>query len=222
MAEEKKVVPKHIKSFYDKSEKLEKLLESTNIAHSKAYHTALEVIKGSDGLYDHGKLKDTKVQDNFLDKMIGSYMSFAMDRLGIKEKPKDEFEQDIIMQKYIGVTKSQLKKHLRKTKDGYKLQVHEKIRDGLVEEQKKQLTPLRHSHLDMDHLDDILKHTKTSKYINKDVIQDIGEAVNLLDLYKRDGSVDKKSVKDYGLDNLLTKGAKDELKAMKDNYKKAA
>lgn len=149
-------------------------------------------------------------------------MSFAMDRLGIKKKPKDEFEQDIIMQKYIGVTKSQLKKQLRKIKDGYKLQIHEKIRDDLVKEQKKELTPLRHSHLDMDHIDDILKHTKTSKYINKGAIQDVSQAVNLLDLYKRDGSVDKKSIEDSGLDNLLTKGAKDELKAMKDNYKKAA
>ncbi len=144
----KKEVPKHIKEFYDRHEKVRKLLDSTQAAHSAAYNKGLEVIKDDKGEVDYEKLEDTAVQDKFLDKMMDHYLNFAVKKLGLKEMPKDEWEQDVILGRYVGVTRGQLRQTLRKHKGKYTLKEHEGTRDKLIKKQGEELSPLRYSHLE--------------------------------------------------------------------------
>lgn len=221
-AKKKDEVPKHITEYFKKSDKVDMLLESTKIAHSQAYNAALEaILDEKTGLYDHKKLEDTKVQDKFIDKMVDSYLSFAVKRLGMKEKPKDELEQDIILQRYLGITKTDLKRSIRKAKSNYSIEVHEATRKKLIERQEKELQPLTYSHMDKSHIGDILKHTGVSKYINKDNLNDVAEVVQFLDAYKEKGEINLSDLKPLP-DHMLTDSAKKGIKKFKSKYKEAA
>lgn len=221
-------VPKHIKEFYDRDKKIKKLLDTTEVVHSEAYHKGLEMIRDEKGKIDYDKLEEVKHQDAMLDKMIDHYLTKAVKALKLKEKPKDAVEQDIILQKYIGTTRGQLKRILREAKSGYTLKQHEQIRGSLIENQRRELMPIRHGHLEDEHLEDILKHTGTQDYVAGDRIR-MEHAVSLLDLYKEKGSItlsDLKSISETPADKggwaskvYLTDKAKKELKEMKQAHK---
>src|SRR3989338_9508797 len=109
MAREKEL-PKHIKEFYDRDDKVRKLLDTTHAVHSEAYQKGLDVLRDEQGRIDYQKLEEVKVQDQFLDKLMDHYLTAAVRDLGLKEKPIDTFEQDVILQKYIGVTRGELQR----------------------------------------------------------------------------------------------------------------
>ena len=230
MAKEKEL-PKHIQEFYDKDKKVRKLLDTTHAVHSEAYQKAMDTIRDDKGQIDYEKLEDVKIQDGFLDKMMDHYLSSAVKSLGLKEKPKEEFEQDILLQNYVGVTRGELKRILRSDKSEYTLKRHEGIRDKLIEKQTGRLLPLRSAHLENKHIEDILKHTGVQDYIAKDRIH-IEHAAGLLDLYKGKGQITLSDLQHltntqeekggWGNTVYLTDKAKEEIKAFKDRYKKAA
>jgi len=230
MADKKKEgTPKAAKEFFAKAKKVENLVENTRIVHSDAYRKGLEVIKDEEtGEFDHKKLKDVKVQDAFLDKMIDHYLSCAKQRLGLTGLPDDEFDKDIILQKYIGMTKGQLRQRLRTMKSRYTIQLHEKIRDELVGQQEQELSSLRHDHLEEGHIGDILKYVGLDDLVDKENVS-THNMPSLLDMYHHAGK--KKLGMDHlaqlvntepkkggwGSDIYLTKKGKDELKKLRDS-----
>lgn len=221
MAEKKKEVPKHILEFYKKDDKVRKLLDTTAAAHTEAYQAGLDVLRDDDGLIDYTKLEDAVNQEKFVDKMMDKYTSFAVKRLGLKEAPKDEFERDVIHQRYLGITRGELLNGIRKNKGKYTLAAHEKTRDKLIEKQEEELMPLRSSHFKKEHIDDILAHTGTRDYIAKANIEDPSMLTQVLDLYRQKGEIglsDLRSLPDF----LLTDKAKEGAKKLKDKYKAAA
>ncbi len=225
MADEKKEVPKHIKEFYDRTQSIENIINGTKNAHSAAYTTAASILvsEGSKNP-DYSRLEDAGVREQFIDKLIDSYLTFATQQSGI-EKPKTDFEKDILLQKYVGVTRSELSKRVHKAKSGYTIDNHEKIRDALVKKQSEELAPLASGHLKKEHIDDILAHTGTSKYFNKDVLE-IEKAAALLNIYKGAGEITLSTVaqlKDqFGGDAYLTADTVKAVKDLKDKYKQAA
>ncbi len=222
MAKKEKEVPEAVKEFYDRHDKMEKLLANTKKVHSDAYSVAADVLKKDDDAeFDPKLLDDVKFQDKFLDKMMDHYINFAMAKLNIKEKPKNEFEEDVILQKYIGVTKAEMRKILRQNKSGYTQETHEKKRDELIKKQQKELIPLRHGHMDKSNIEDILNHTKSGKYFVKDNVETVDSVVDLLDLYRGKGEIALSDLVKMVPDLYLTEGAKKEAKALKDQYKKA-
>jgi len=179
----KEKMPKHIKEFYVRGEKIDTLLATTQAVHSEAYQRGLSELKNEKGEIDYTKLEEVKVQDQFLDKMIGHYITSAVQSLGLKNKPKDELEQEMLLQHYIGITKGELRKILRENESKYTLKKHEELRESLIQNQRQKLIPLRHNHFEDKHIDDILKYVGVQDYIMKDRIR-IEHAANLLDLHK--------------------------------------
>ena len=223
MANKEKEVPKAIKEFYDRHDKVMKLLANTKKVHSDAYSVAADQLKkDGDVEFDPKLLDDVKFQDKFLDKMMDHYINFAMEKLNIKDKPKNEFEEDVILQKYIGVTKAEMRNILRENKSGYTQEAHEKKRDELIKKQQKELIPLRHGHMDESNIEDILNHTKSGKYFVKDNIETVDSVVDLLDLYRLNGDISLSELEKTSIPDLyLTDEAKKEKKDSKDKYKKA-
>ena len=228
--DDKKKVPKHIKEFFDRDKKIQQLLETTQDIHSLAYSKGLEAIKDkATGRPDHDKLEDTAVQDSMIDKMIDHYKSSAIEKLselkgtGLKAPAKGSLEEDIFLQKYVGITRSELTRIVRETKSGYTQKVHEKIRDDLMKQQEKGLKPLRHAHLEKKHIDDILKYVGVGKHFEAGNIDDVTHVVGLLDAYKAKGEL---SLSDLAQSDLpkyfFKKDAKDAMKKLKDKYKTGA
>src|SRR3989338_11466451 len=124
--DDKKKVPKHIKEFFDRDKKIQQLLETTQDIHSLAYSKGLEAIKDkATALPDHDKLEDTAVQDSMIDKMIDHYKSAAVEKLSelkgkdLKAPGKGTLEEDLFLQKYVGITRTQLTRVVRKSKSNY-------------------------------------------------------------------------------------------------------
>jgi hypothetical protein len=226
---EKKKVPKHIEEFFEKDKKVDKLVDTTEAMHTEAYTAGLEAIRDKKGQVDYQMLEDVKHQDKMLDKMVDKYMSSAMERLlevggeKFKKPKKGSFEEDVFLSRYAKTTRSELKKRLRSAKSNYNLKAHEKSRDDLIKELKKDLTPLRHGHLEKSHIGDILKHTGTAKYMAKENIQNVDDIIPLLDIYKAKGELSLSDLKQIGIPDLyLNEKSKKDTKSLKDNYKKAA
>ncbi len=231
MTEKKKEVPKHIAEFYDRDHKVNRLLEAMKEVHTKAYIAGLDAIRDAEtGQPDHEKLNDTKVQDAMLDKMVESYISGAMERLveakGLP-KPKDDFEKELFMQRYVGITPGELRRYLRENKSKYTQEAHEKsVRDKVLKGQKDRLMPLRHTHLEKTHIDDILAHTGVARHIRKDHDLQVDQVVPLLELYKERGEITLADLGEltnqWGTKVYLTPEAKEAAKKVKDKYKQAA
>src|SRR3989344_3455967 len=222
MAEKKKEVPKHIQEFYNRAKKVNQLLAATEDIHSQAYSKALEVIKDkSTALPDHEKLEDTAVQDSMIDKMIDHYKSAAVEKLSelkgkdLKAPGKGTLEEDMFLQKYVGITRSQLTRMVRKHKSNYTQKKHEELRDELMEQQRKSLLPLRHAHLDEKHLDDIVKYVGVGKHLEAGNIHEMAHAGLLLDIYKDKGEITLSDLAKFDLpNNYFKKEAKDAMKKL--------
>lgn len=229
----KKELPQHIKEFYEKDEKVRKLLNTTHAVHTKAYLKGLEVITDKNGEVDYQKLEDEDTQDKFLKKMVDYYLDSAVHTLGLKDRPKSEIEEEMFLLKYTGITKGHLKRMLRESKSKYTLKAHENVRDGLIKKQTEELEPLRITHLEKKHIGDILQHVGIKDYLDKDRIQ-LGHAAHLLDLYKEKGEFSLSDLKHltsasekeggWGSDSdiYLTEKGKKGIKELKEKYKRAA
>jgi hypothetical protein len=229
----KKEVPKHIKEFYDRDARMRRLLDTTAVAHSEAYLAGVKAITNDKGEVDYDLLDNAKKQDAMLEKMMDVYMSRALKAQNIKEKPEEEFDQDVIMKRYIGVTKNELRRIMRQAKSDYTLEHHEKIRGQLIQKQHGELSPLRHSHFEESHMESILKHTGVGDYLNPKRIT-AGHAASLLDLYKHRGEITLNDLSEitskpeekggWGLESkaYLTEKGEEAIKGLKVKYKKAA
>ncbi|MEK6901207.1 MAG: hypothetical protein AABX37_02595, partial [Nanoarchaeota archaeon] len=162
--------------------------------------------------------------------MVESYISGAMERLveakGMS-KPKDDFEKELFMQRYVGITPGELKRYLRMNKSKYTQEAHEKsVRDKVLKGQNDRLMPLRHAHLERTHIDDILAHTGVAKHMRKDHDLQVEQIVDLLDIYKLRGEVTLNDLNEltnqWGTKVYLTPEAREATKKVKDKYKQAA
>lgn len=231
MAKKENGAPEHIKEFYRKHDQMRKLLDTTEAVHAEAYHKGLESIRDKKGQVDYQMLEEVKNQDKFLDKMVDHYLSSAVQRMGLKEKPKDAFDQDVLLQQYIGVTRGQLRNFMRKAKSKYTLQRHEGLRGELMKKQEQSLVPLRSNHFEDEHKEDILKYVGAHEYIAKDNV-DVSDLTGLLELHRERGEVTLADLDflastpeekgGWGSDLYLTSKAKEEIKKKKEKGKKAA
>lgn len=217
-------VPLHIKEYYDRGKKIERLLENTKAVHSQAYLTAAEALKEEgETEFDLERLEDVKYQDKFLDKMVDHYLSSAVKKLGLKAKPKDEWEQDVLLQQYMGVTRAELRRELRVMKGKYNLEHHEDKRDKLIKKQGEELVPLRYGHLEKKHIGDILDYVGVKRHLRHENIENPEQVAGLLDIYKSRG--EQLTLADLAQTNLpqafYTDNAKKELEELK-KKKKAA
>ena len=207
----KKEAPKHIEKHKRLRKKLRKLLDTHRLEHSKAYTTAADtLLKDAEGNIDYEKLEDTKIQDQFIDKMVDHYISKAKQTFkGIK--PKDELEEDMLLRGYGTHTRGQLSQIIRNMGKKYTLTAHGKGGEKLIEKLTEELTPTVSAHLKKEHIDDIIKYTKSENVINKTVI-DVPQAAGLLNIYEDVGAVTHELVKEHIGEEYVKKKSKEKPK----------
>jgi hypothetical protein len=150
--------------------------------------------------------------------MIDHYITSIVKELGLKEKPKDAIERDILLQRHYGITHDSLLRRLRKEKSKYRLEAHERERNNLINRLAQELTPLTYAHFDREkgHIGDIIKHVGQHGNIRETI--DEGEAASLLTNYRVLGHVPLTEVDD----GMLTGQGKKKKAELKGKYKKAA
>lgn len=228
MAEEKKEVPKSIKEFYAKTQKIEDLIDLTEQSHAQVYLDARRKLKEKAKTGSLQALEDAGNREFFIDALVDAYMNQIAQSEKLKI-PKDGFEKDVILNRYIGITRAQLAETVHDSKSKYNSSLHEGLRDALVGKQRQELAAARLSHMKKDDLGDILKHTKTEKIFEQDRMN-LQHGAHLLDAYKANGEVTyatidglkQQSKGKIDLTDYLTADARKAKKEMKDNYKQAA
>ncbi len=209
MAEYKE--PEHIKHYHKKRELMEKTIATHKLEHSEAYNKAArEHLLDEAGRVDYKKLDDSKVQEDFVKKMVDHYMISAKKAFG-DIKPRDEMSEEIILKAYAGVTKAEMLDTIRRHGKRYTLDAHKARVDEIVEHLEKQLGPVTYSHFKPEHAEDVLKHTKAYEAVDKEKIrpEEVGGTLGaLLDLHKQSGIVTSDMLEKTPLKHILKKKKK--------------
>ncbi len=221
MADEKKKMHKQIKEYYDRGDKIEALIATTRNVHTGAYTAGLDAIRDSRGRIDYNLLENDGKKEEMLDKMVNHYITEAMSKLvekGITAKiPQDEFEQDMFLMKYVGVTRATLRKSIG---PDYTEEKHEQLRNELIKKQTKELNPLRHGHFKKGDIATILDHMGIKKHFNVGNLEEAATVAPLLDVYKAKGELTLADLANTGLPKpYFTDNANSAMKKLKDVYK---
>ena len=149
-------------------EKKNKLLDTTEVVHSEVYDQAVrEVLTDKDGKVDYNMLKDIGIQDKFSNKLKDLYAQAARKGLGIKENKKGEFEEELLIKAYIGVTSETIRGHVSKKRHNYTKAAHSGLVTELKENQDQELTPIVYSKLKTKDIPSVIKNIPgADKYID--------------------------------------------------------
>ena len=132
---------------------------------------------------------------------------------------------EVFLQQQTGITKSALGGYIRSAKSDYTLSRHEQVRKTFVDKQRNELAATKTSHMTDSDLDDILRHTKTDKMFNRDLLNtQLGGII--LDVYRSNGVFDYGTIDQIAqstkgetdFNQYLTADAKKQKKDMVNNY----
>jgi hypothetical protein len=179
---EKENIPEHIEQYYKKKDQLERLLNTTEVMHSKAYDEALSVITDKNGEIDYKLLKEDKKRLEFINKLSDQYISAA--KKAFKSDVKGDFQENQLLQAYIGITKEQLADMVHENRHNYTKEKHNSIASNLKREQHKGLSRIVGNHLKDEHVDSIVKYTHAGDFVDAHKMRK-EDAMGLLDVYKK-------------------------------------
>ncbi|MCD6464543.1 hypothetical protein J7L02_03420 [Candidatus Woesearchaeota archaeon] len=109
----------------------ENFLRTIEAHQIKAYTEALKAVpKDKDGNYDFSKLKDPKVREAFVNKMVNVFDEIGKEFLGAK--PQTEYAKEII-RNAIGLTRDELNNYVTELQDHYSLDQHRKAMNKTLE-----------------------------------------------------------------------------------------
>ena len=206
MADEKKEIPKHIDTYLKNWEKAKQLINTTDHHHRQAYDSAVDkvIIDEKTGFVDYDLLKKAEKQLAFADHMADFYFDKAVSYFGFKKENEpltkaikdDVFKKDMLMRAYANVTQGHLRELVKNAKEKFSFNEFNKYKDkNFMNPLIQQLQETAGSHLTDEHIDDILKYTKSEKYFVKDSIK-ISQAKKLLNIHKDMGIVPEKNLDD--------------------------
>ena len=212
-----KEVPKHIADYKKHREKAKQIADTTELVHSEAYVTAAqEVLKDKDtNQIDYKKLDDSKVREQFVDKMTDFYLTRANAHFGTKVKSDDRFMVNQLLGAYAQITREELTHHVDKFKKRYTIGQHENVRDKLVQEQRGRLNMVAGAHLKDEHIDDLIKHVGAEKFVERTSMT-LDDAKMLYGLHETHGAVTSELIKNA----YLAEGHKEPIYLKKEEPKK--
>lgn len=184
---------KEFKAIAELLKKKDILLDTTELVHSEAYDKAVRaLLTDDDGKVDYGKLKDIDTQSKFTDELKSHYLEAARDALGVSDE-KGELEDELLLKAYIGVTSDYFRDQISKKRHKYTKGEHSGVVAKLIEEQDQELKPIAFRKIKEKHIPDVVREMKAEGYIDADKIR-LQEAIELLDLYYRTGTISEKMV----------------------------
>jgi len=204
----------HLEKHKKRIQKVNKLIETTDLHHRQAYNKAVEdILKDESGLIDYELLEKDENQNKFADTMADFYISKAKQALKSDIPEEDELGNEMLMRAYTGFTKAQLKRFVAKDGKRFTYERFNKVKDKLSEGMKESLTAVASDHIKEEHIEDIIKYTKLEDKIDATRI-DLDKAKGLLGIYQQLGEVPKQYFDEIGVPDYAKKEHK--------KYKKAA
>ncbi len=151
--------PEHVKKYGGLKKKAKKILDTTKLAHSEAYVISADsLLRDKEGNIDYGLLEKAKIQQQFVDQMVGHYIQRANEYFGTNINSEDRMQVDQLLRAYAGITKTELEKNVRTYGKKYTVETHEKVRDELIKKVAEQLSESAGAHLREEHIGDFVKH----------------------------------------------------------------
>lgn len=178
-------MPETVKKFFEKEKYIDQIIETTSLEHSNVFiEAANKFLRDESGKVDYSKLNEKEVREQVAEFMADLYLKKAR-ALGAPET-ESEIEKDIILNRYFGVTKDLLKQSLHRSKSRYTLRVHEEIRDKHLDELRKELRPLAGSHIEEEHLEDIIAYVGGEEMLDPELLKsNPAHAGDILRLYRQ-------------------------------------
>lgn len=179
--------PEHIAKYERLRKKFHKLLHTHSHHHTKAYLDAAEaLLKDEEGNIDYEKLEDKNTQEKFVDKMMDFYLSKAK---GVfKGKPKDEFEESLMMRYFDTFTREELARLIKQHGKNYTAELHEQQKEKLQEGLIGKIGHLPHAHFREEHLPDIIKYVNAQDLVDPSKMR-LEDALSLLGIYHKTGEI---------------------------------
>lgn len=155
----KEDAPEHIEKYKGLKKKAKKIIDTAKLAHSEAYIVAADsLLRDEEGKIDYDILEKVKIQQQFVNQMVGHYIQRANEYFGTQINPEDRMQVDQLLKAYAGVTKTELEKNLRTYGKKYTVETHEKVRDELIKKVAEQLSESAGAHLREEHIGDFVEH----------------------------------------------------------------
>ena len=194
MTEEKEDY-KHLKKAETQAKAAEDMINMTDRTHREAFNVYEGFFKSDDGRgIDYEKAKDNKLRNEAVSAAAKVYVKKAKEVL--KANPSDDLEEELLMNAYAGTTENQLKQLASQYKDKFTFRLfNESFRPQFMENIEKTLRGAAHKHLGDEHIDDIIRYTGIDKYGVDSTKVRLPEALNYLDIHRREGAVGEKQVR---------------------------
>ncbi len=187
----KEGIPKHISKYKKLAKKAKQMLNTMDRHHRGAYDKAVDDIITKNGQVDMDLLDDIKNQEKFADKMADHYLSKAQKVLKSSGK-LDDLEKELLMNAYAGTTKTQLKQLVRQRGKNFTFDhFYGELKPQLMETIRNNLTSATIGHFNNKHIDDIVRYTGSSKFVDSSKMR-LKEALGVLQQYEELGIVPEK------------------------------
>lgn len=194
MAKKKDDVPEHISKYKKLTKKAKRMVDTRKRHHRQSYDFAVDEVLTKDGQVDMDLLDDVKNQDKFIDKMSDHYTSRAQKALKIGGK-LNELETELLRKTYVGVTKAELKQIARQLGKNFTFdQFYSKHVPKMMETIEDTLESATMGHFNEEHINDIIKYTKSSDFIDSKKLR-LPEALGILQQYGEMGVIPEKAHK---------------------------
>jgi len=160
-------VPKHIKSFYNRHKKADLMIHETGLAHMDAYlHAQGKLIDGKkreDGTErDITDLEDEKFAEDYVNEMAKRYISRIRKRWGLKDEEKwHDMDEEVLMEAYMGVSKSQLMIDVKNLGKDYTSTQHTAMAQRWMQPLGKKLKAVASAPIEDKHGKDVFDYMKS-------------------------------------------------------------
>ena len=185
---------KHEEQVLDKYKRLHShaklLVDTANVTHTEAYLKAVNThLRNDKGEVQFDKLDKESVQREFKKTMSDFYVQKAKDYFKSAKGDLNEFEKDMMMQAYIGVTDSALEDMIYNQGKKLTPTAFEELKQRTLQRQFEQrMYGVAGGHLSNEHIEDIVAHVGIKDKV-KDKMLSLQEALQLLQVHTQEGEV---------------------------------
>ncbi len=165
-----------------------KLLDTASHTHLEAYASAVNKhLKDENGQADLSKLDQSAVQRQFVKSMSDMYVSRAKQHFKVA-KDLNEVEKDLLMNAYVGTTSGQIQDVVKRHGRRLDYQRFSGLVRELNERMGEHLYTSAGSHLDEEHIPDIIKFVGLEGKLDIDKVN-LQQARALLQTFHEEGTI---------------------------------
>ncbi len=177
-------IAKHKKLYHHAT----KLLDTASVTHHEAYTSALNKhLRDEKGNVDFSRLDQSAVQQQFVKSMSDMYVSRARQHFKMA-KDLDEMDKELLMNAYVGATTGELQEVVKQHGKNLNYQRFSDVAQDFNKRIGKQLYASAASHLDEEHIPDIIKFVGLEGKVNSDRIN-LQQARALLQNFHEEGAI---------------------------------